>query len=60
MHLTNDAIQINCEKYGKYEDGNKLSFHNFQKYLDHSHKGINKNFVEEICPQLKKIATDSI
>ena len=44
VHLTNDAIQINCDKYGKYEDGNKLSFHNFQKYLDHSQKG-NKNFV---------------
>ena len=61
MHLTNDAIQINCEKYGKYEDGNKLSFHNFQKYLDGLQKEKDrKNFVEDICPQLKSIATDSI
>ena len=59
MHLTNDAIQINCEKYGRYEDGNKLSYHNFQKYLDTHLKGSLK-FVEDICPQLKKIAMDSI
>lgn len=59
IHLTNDAIQVNCDKYGKYEDGNKLSYHNFQKYLDHSQKG-SYRFVEDICPQLKKIAMDSI
>lgn len=50
---------MNCDKYGKYEDGNKLSYHNFQKYLDHNHKS-SYRFVEDICPQLKKIATDSI
>lgn len=59
MHLTNDAIQVNCDKYGKYEDGNKLSYHSFQKYLDANFK--NKyNFAEQIAPQLKAIATDSI
>ena len=57
--MTNDAIQVNCDKYGKYEDGNKLSYHNFQKYLDHNHKG-SYRFVEDISPQLKRIATDSI
>lgn len=57
--MTNDAIQVNCDRYGKYEDGNKLSYHNFQKYLDNNHKG-SHNFVEEIIPQLKKIATDSV
>ena len=34
IHLTNDAIQKNGENYGKYEDGNKLSYSEFQRYLD--------------------------
>lgn len=34
IHLTNDAIQKNSEDYGKYEEGNKLSYVEFQKYLD--------------------------
>ena len=38
IHLTNDAIQVNSDKYGKYEDGNKLNYHNFQKYLDSTYK----------------------
>ena len=27
IHLTNDAIQIQGDQYGKFEKGNKLSFH---------------------------------
>ena len=34
IHLTNDAIQKKSEDYGKYENGNKISFQDFQKYLD--------------------------
>ena len=26
VHLTNNAVQINSENYGKYEDGNQMSF----------------------------------
>lgn len=26
VHLTNDAVQKNCETYGKYESGNKISY----------------------------------
>lgn len=33
IHLTNDAIQKNCEEYGKYEPGNKLTFNDLQRYL---------------------------
>ena len=36
VHLTNDAIQKNCENYGRFEKGNKLSYSDFQKYLDSS------------------------
>ncbi len=34
IHLTNDAVQKKSEDYGKYENGNKISFGDFQKYLD--------------------------
>lgn len=29
VHLTNDAIQVHADDYGKYESGNKLSFADF-------------------------------
>lgn len=33
VHLTNDAVQKNCETYGKYESGNKLSYIELDKYI---------------------------
>jgi len=37
IHLTNDAIQCNSEDYGRFEGGNKLSFQQLQKHLDHNY-----------------------
>ena len=34
IHLVNDAIQIQYESYGAFEDANKLSFDDFQAKLD--------------------------
>ena len=34
IHLTNDAIQKHGNNYGKFEEGNKLLFQDFQRYLD--------------------------
>jgi len=34
IHLTNDAVQKKSEDYGRFESGNKLSYAEFQKYLD--------------------------
>ena len=50
IHLTNDAIQKKCETYGKYENGNKLSYAEFQKYLDVHHTDIKCNFVNDVVP----------
>jgi len=33
IHLTNDAIQKQQDDYGKYENGNKLPYADFQRYL---------------------------
>lgn len=29
IHLTNDAVQVNSDDYGKYENANKMSIHDF-------------------------------
>jgi hypothetical protein len=58
IHLTNDAIQNKCDDYGKFEGGNKLSYHDFQRYLDS--KNIKTNFTEEVLPKIKKIVQDTI
>lgn len=34
IHLTNDAVQKHDEDYGRYELANKLSYEEFQKYID--------------------------
>jgi tubulin polyglutamylase TTLL1/tubulin monoglycylase TTLL3/8 len=34
VHLTNDAVQKLLPEYGKYEKGNKLSYEEFEKYLE--------------------------
>lgn len=41
VHLTNDAVQKHAEDYGKFETGNKLSYADFQRYLDANTPGVN-------------------
>ena len=58
IHLTNDAVQVRCTDYGKFENGNKLSYAEFQKYLDS--QCIKCDFVKEIVPQFKKLVQDTL
>ena len=51
IHLTNDAIQKKSDDYGKFENGNKVSYGDFQKYLDR--EGIQCDFNGKILPQMK-------
>ena len=60
VHLTNDAIQKYSEDYGKYEAGNKLSYDDFQKYLDSNYEEVKVNFKRDLLPQIEKIVTDTI
>lgn len=58
VHLTNDAVQKTSEDYGKFEHGNKVSFADFQKYLearDHSVR-----LIDHILPAIRKLVQDSI
>jgi hypothetical protein len=34
IHLTNDAIQKQADDFGKFETGNKMSYGDFQRYLN--------------------------
>lgn len=34
VHLTNDAIQTKSPDYGKFEEGNKVSWKRFQKWME--------------------------
>ena len=58
IHLTNDAVQKKCEDYGKLEPGNKVSYIDFQYYLDRHHKNQQVNFEQDILSQIKKLTTD--
>lgn len=58
IHLTNDAIQQHCDEYGKFENGNKLSYSDFQRYLD-SHN-LNINFCGDVLPRIKTVVKDTI
>eukprot|EP00826_Nyctotherus_ovalis_P050646 TRINITY_DN6237_c0_g2_i1.p2 TRINITY_DN6237_c0_g2~~TRINITY_DN6237_c0_g2_i1.p2 ORF type:complete len:101 (+),score=20.35 TRINITY_DN6237_c0_g2_i1:219-521(+) len=53
IHLTNDAVQNLADDYGKHEAGNKVSFNDFQKYLDAAHPTANIDFFRDILPQMK-------
>jgi hypothetical protein len=57
VHLTNDAIQKHSAAYGKFENGNKLSYREFQKYLDSSHLEV--NFNNSILPKIKEIVKET-
>ncbi|CAI2364892.1 unnamed protein product [Moneuplotes crassus] len=52
VHLTNNAIQKSLKGYGKFEDGNQLSFKQFQEYLD-SLERCSINFKRDCLPQIK-------
>jgi D-alanine-D-alanine ligase-like ATP-grasp enzyme len=60
IHLTNDAVQKNDEDYGKYELANKLSYDDFQKYLDVNHKEKYIDVYRDILPQIRAIIADSL
>lgn len=59
VHLTNDAVQKKSDDYGKYEKANKMSYIDFQRYLD-NHQSPKVNFFSEILPGIKSIIKDTI
>ena len=50
VHLTNDAIQKHAVDYGKFEAGNKLSYVDFQNYLDKNFTSLNVCVDRDLIP----------
>lgn len=55
VHLTNDAVQKRSELYGKHEKGNKVSYEDFQKYLDTNYRKKKYNFLRKTLKKMKEI-----
>ncbi|KAL4435557.1 hypothetical protein ABPG74_020333 [Tetrahymena malaccensis] len=58
VHLTNNAIQKYAQNYGQHEQGNQLSFKNFEEYL--TKKRINCNFNAKVLPKIKDVMSLTI
>mmetsp|Transcript_5226 Transcript_5226/g.4813 ORF Transcript_5226/g.4813 Transcript_5226/m.4813 type:complete len:163 (+) Transcript_5226:352-840(+) len=58
IHLTNDAIQKNSEDYGKFENANKLSFSDFDRYFEINGE-YDLKFKRDFLPQIRKIIRDT-
>ena len=52
IHLTNDAVQKYSEDYGKYENGNKLSYDDFQRFLNTNYGSLKIDFYRDLLPQI--------
>ena len=55
IHITNYSFQKHCLNFQKFELGNEVPFHDFQKYLDIEYKDKNVNVKEHIMNQVKYI-----
>ena len=54
IHLTNYCVQKGHQNFGKYEDGNEVSFLDFQNFLDLSKQTMNvKDIFRKMCEIVK-------
>ena len=44
IHLTNDAVQKKADDYGRHEIGNKISFRDYQLYLNETYPELGLDF----------------
>ncbi|CEM20907.1 unnamed protein product [Vitrella brassicaformis CCMP3155] len=59
IHLTNDAVQKKSESYGRFEAANKLSYAEFQKYLDTCRPKDQVVIQEHLVTQMQQIMADT-
>ena len=60
IHLTNDAVQKHSEDYGRFEMGNKLSYLDFQKYLELRFPAISQQFQTQVLPSIRQLVKDTM
>jgi len=60
-HLTNDAVQKKAKDYGKFENGNKLSYEEWQETIEKDYPHAPANVVmNNIIPKIKDLLVLSI
>lgn len=59
IHLTNDAVQKKGDDYGRFEAGNKLSYAEFQRYLD-AYYGEPVSFLNNVLPKIIGLIKDTM
>jgi hypothetical protein len=68
IHLTNDAVQKHSDDYGKFENANKLSYADFQRYINFKYASSNGNsdqdrmvsFRMDVLPKIRAIVVDTV
>lgn len=50
VHLTNDAIQVHADDYGKFESGNKMAFPEFSKVVQQQNPKLDFDMYRDIMP----------
>ena len=58
VHLTNQCLQNQRKDYGTHEEGNTLTFDQFQEYL--TEEGSEFNIEQMLVPRMKDIIIDSL
>jgi hypothetical protein len=59
VHITNYSLQKHNHNFEKFEEGNEVSFSEFQRCLDTVYKESNKNVKNDILPQMIEIIKHS-
>eukprot|EP00743_Colponemidia_sp_Colp-15_P004635 GILK01004995.1.p1 GENE.GILK01004995.1~~GILK01004995.1.p1 ORF type:complete len:998 (+),score=200.20 GILK01004995.1:113-2995(+) len=59
VHLTNNCLQKYGDNYGRWEEGNTLSFASFQSYLDETFPEQKIDFEAHLIPRMKDLIVDT-
>jgi hypothetical protein len=60
IHLTNNAVQLTCEGYGQHEDGNQLSFAEWQQYIDLASPDAKMDVECDLVPAMHELIRESL
>jgi hypothetical protein len=60
VHFTSDSVQEGGPDYGLYEPANKLTYNDFERYLQTVDPYEPHSFQDEIVPQMKQITIDLV
>lgn len=59
IHLTNQCLQVHCAEYGQHEEGNTLTFAQFNEYLEQTYPQFKVTVESKLIPRMKDLIIDS-